>query len=426
MTGAVRLRALAADLEGLVAALPARRLRSDGERRAAEAAVAELRAARRRFLDRHAEAVYDRLTDGRTRRLRLPELVAAAQRHLPGVVPAAPALAAERSLPLSERDGWEVDLGGFFGAILGSPAAGEHLIATMRAPCPRAVELIEGFRATGVADLSTVTVARADGIAHLTIHNEGCLNAEDEQLADDMETAVDLVLTDPLSRVGVLRGGVMRHPRYRGRRVFSAGLNLTALRAGRISLVGFLLRRELTYVCKILHGALTDGGGTAEKPWLAAVDGFAIGGGMQLLLVFDRVVAADDAYFSLPAAQEGIVPGAANLRLTRAVGGRLARQLLLAGRRIAATEPAAALLCDEVVPADAMDGAVASAARLLDAPAVGANRRMLRVAEEPPDLLRRYLAEFAVLQAERLYSADVHSRLEERERARQRRSTMSQ
>ncbi|MFD0891772.1 enoyl-CoA hydratase/isomerase family protein, partial [Streptosporangium algeriense] len=183
--------------------------------------------------------------------------------------------------------------------------------------------LLDGFRATGLAELGTVRVARRDGVTHLTVHNEHCLNAEDEALADDMETAVDLALLDEGTGVGVLRGGVMSHPRYRGRRVFSAGLNLRDLRDGRISLVGFLLRRELTYICKILHGALTGPSATAEKPWVAAVDAFAIGGGLQLLLVFDRVVAADDAFFSLPAAQEGIVPGVANLRLTRLVGGRL-------------------------------------------------------------------------------------------------------
>jgi (3,5-dihydroxyphenyl)acetyl-CoA 1,2-dioxygenase len=67
------------------------------------------------------------------------------------------------------------------------------------------------------------------------------------------------------------------------------------------------------YIHKLLRGVLASGGErwdtpSAEKPWLAVVDGFAIGGGMQLLLVFDQVLAASDAYFSLPAADEGIIP----------------------------------------------------------------------------------------------------------------------
>ena len=51
-------------------------------------------------------------------------------------------------------------------------------------------------------------------------------------------------LLDPAVRVGVLRGGEMSHPRYRGKRVFSAGINLKSLHAGEISLVDFLLRRD--------------------------------------------------------------------------------------------------------------------------------------------------------------------------------------
>ena len=145
----------------------------------------------------------------------------------------------------------------------------------------------------------------------------------------------------------------MSHPRYRGKRVFSAGINLKALHAGGISLVDFLLRRELGYIHKLVRGVLVEDGSpwpspTIAKPWVAAVDSFAIGGGMQLLLVFDHVLAAADAYFSLPAAQEGIVPGAASFRLTRCAGPRLSRQVILEGRRIWATEPAARLLVDEV------------------------------------------------------------------------------
>ena len=204
----------------------------------------------------------------------------------------------------------------------------------------------------------------------------------------------------------------MSHPRYRGRRIFSAGINLKALHAGGISLVDFLLRRELGYISKLLRGLLVEDGTrwespTLHKPWVAAVDGFAIGGGMQLLLVFDHVLAAADAYFSLPAAHEGIVPGTANFRLTRSAGPRLGRQIILGGRRIWASEPAARLVVDEVVEPANMDEAVERSLRSLQGPAVAANRRMLNLAEESPDEFRRYIAEFAVQQALRLHSADV-------------------
>jgi thioesterase DpgC len=203
----------------------------------------------------------------------------------------------------------------------------------------------------------------------------------------------------------------MSHPRYRGRRVFSAGINLKSISAGEISLTGFLLRRELGYVHKLVRGLHDDRPGqwraAVEKPWVAAVDTFAIGGGAQLLLVFDHVLAASDAYFSLPAAQEGIIPGVANLRLGRVAGARLARQVILEGRRISATEPAARLLVDEVVEPDEMDGAVERSLGRLRGEAVVANRRMINQAEEPLDELRAYLAEFALEQALRIHGSDV-------------------
>jgi len=261
-----------------------------------------------------------------------------------------------------------------------------------------------------------VRMQRSDGVAQLLMCRDDCLNAEDNQQVDDMETAVDLALLDPDVRVGLVRGAEMSHPRYRGERVFSAGINLKQLHAGGISLVDFLLRRELGYLRKIERGILLEDGShwassTAAKPWVAAVDGFAIGGGMQLLLVFDYVLAAADAYFSLPAAQEGIVPGAANYRLTRCAGPRLARQMILGGRRIWASDPAVRSLVDEVVEPAGMGEAIERSLERLQGPAVVANRYMLSLVEEPPDEFRRYMAEFAVQQALRLHSDDVISKV---------------
>jgi thioesterase DpgC len=210
------------------------------------------------------------------------------------------------------------------------------------------------------------------------------------------------------------------HPRYAGRRVFSAGINLKDLRNGAISFVDFLLGRELGYIHKMLRGLLTAPDApawcerTVQKPWIGAVDSFAIGGGMQLLLVLDRVILASDAYVTLPAAEEGIVPGLGNLRVSRHTGARLARQVLLGGRRITAAEPEARLVCDEVVPADEVTAAVDRAVQELSAPAVVANRRMLALVEEPLDLYRTYLAEFALVQVARSYSDDVLSKVERR------------
>ncbi|MEU0031512.1 (3,5-dihydroxyphenyl)acetyl-CoA 1,2-dioxygenase DpgC [Streptomyces sp. NPDC006335] len=395
-----------------LAALPAPGQRSPEQRATAAAAKDTARALRCRFMDAHAEAVYDELTDGRTRHLRLAELVEAAAGAFPGLVPTADQLAAERRRPQAGKEGHEIDQGIFFSRVLRSPVAGPHLLDAMLRPTPRALRLLPEFIRTGSADLGSVRLLRTGEVARLTMCRDDCLNAEDDRQVDDMETAVDLALLDPNVSVGLLRGGVMTHPRYRGRRVFSAGINLRALHGGGISLVDFLLRRELGYIHKLLRGVLTVDGArwhsrTIEKPWVAVVDGFAIGGGAQLLLVFDQVLAAADAYLSLPAADEGIIPGAANLRLTKRAGPRLSRQIILTGRRIRASEPDARLLVDEIAESDELDAATERCLARLQSPAVVANRRMQTLAEETPEEFLRYMAEFSLQQALRLYSDDV-------------------
>jgi thioesterase DpgC len=262
-------------------------------------------------------------------------------------------------------------------------------------------------------------------VAEITVANQRYLNAEDESLGQQLEIAVDLALLDPAVHVGIVRGAVMEHPRYAGRRIFSSGINLTLLCAGQIPFLGFVMQREVGYLSKIQRGLWeqrqqTDPTARGGKPWIAVVDGFAIGGGLQLMLTFDYVISSDTAYFTLPAAREGIVPGAANLRLGRVLGPRLARQVLLGGRRIAATDPAAALLCDAIVAQDEVDGAIERAVRAMDSPSVVANRHMMTAFEEPEDQLRGYLAEFAEVQVQRLYSRDVLQRLEQQWMRRQR------
>ncbi|MEO3808645.1 (3,5-dihydroxyphenyl)acetyl-CoA 1,2-dioxygenase DpgC [Sphaerisporangium sp. B11E5] len=402
----------AAGVTGFLATLPEPAARTPEQRAEAAAALDAARDLRTRFMDRHAGEVYDRLTDGRTVHLRIAELVEAAAAAFPGLVPGADLLAEDRARPQAAKEGHEIDQGVFLRGVLRSPVAGPHLLDAMLRPTPRALRLLPRFSGTGVVDTGSVLLERRDGVAHLTMVREDCLNAEDDRQVDDMETAVDLALLDPAVQVAVLRGGVMTHPRYRGRRVFSSGINLKSLHAGDISLVNFLLRRELGYISKIQRGLLAGGAGTwkartVEKPWVAAVDTFAIGGGTQLLLVFDHVIAASDAYLSLPAAKEGIVPGVANFRLGRVAGARLARQVVLGGRRIQAAEPDARLLVDDVVEPGEVGAAVERAAEALKAPAVVPNRRMLNLAEEPAEAFRAYMAEFALQQALRLYAQDV-------------------
>ncbi|RSM87993.1 enoyl-CoA hydratase/isomerase family protein [Kibdelosporangium aridum] len=397
-------------VDDLLAELPAPPDRTSAEREAASSALDKIRAMRTDYVEAHAEEIYAELTLGRTQYLRIDELVRAAAIAYPGLVPTDEQMAAERARPQAAKEGREIDQGIFLRGILRAPKAGPHLLDAMLRPTAKALRLLPEFVETGVVRMEAVRLERRDGVAYLTLCRDDCLNAEDAQQVDDMETAVDLALLDPSVRVGMVRGGEMTHPRYQGRRVFCAGINLKKLSSGDIPLVDFLLRRELGYIHKIVRGVLTEGSWHSrfvDKPWLAAVDSFAIGGGAQLLLVFDHVLAASDSYFSLPAAKEGIIPGASNYRLSRFTGPRVARQVILGGRQIQADEPDARLILDEVVPPEGMDTAIEGALARLDADAVRANRRMLNLAEEPPDEFRRYMAEFALQQALRIYGEDV-------------------
>jgi thioesterase DpgC len=404
--------AASADVVGVLAGYPRASLRSSVQREVVADARRRARDFADGFLRDHVDRLYDEVTANRTRHLRLAEVCDAVAGVVPGLVPTREGAAAELRRPLADKEGTDVDQSILIAHLLRSPTAGPHLMAAMRRPTARALRLLPELAATGVVATDSVLVEVRDGAAHLTMRRVDCLNAEDDAQVEDMETAVDLALLSEDVRVGVLRGGEMTHPRYAGRRVFSSGINLRSLHAGKISFVDFLLRREMGFLAKIVHGLSGPDddawdGGAVQKPWIAAVESFAIGGGAQIVLACDRVLVERGAYVSLPAASEGIIPGVANLRLGRIVGARVARQMVLADRRIGTDDPEARLLFDEVVDPGGMDDLVRTEAARLATPAVAANRRMLNLADEPPESFRAYLAEFAVQQARRVHSEDV-------------------
>lgn len=406
----IRLACYVEKGQQLLAQLPIKPKREPMTQTLAESILASCRIQREQFIVQHVEAVYNKLTNHFSQYRRLSELVYDAARAFPGLVPTREQIEVERQHLQADKEGLEIDQGIFLRGLLRSPKIGLHLADAMLLPSSRAIELLATFQESDTLNLGSILIERSGYAGYLTVNNQHCLNAEDERLINDLETAIDLVLLDDRIKVGVLRGGVMTHPRYQGKRVFCAGINLNDLHAGKISFVDFLLGREFGYISKIAHGLLRENK-TVQKPWIAAVDSFAIGGGMQLLLVFDKIISADNAYFSLPAAQEGIVPGAANFRLSRITGNRLARQIILSGRKIYATDPEAAFLCDEVVPVNELDAAIDVAVAAFNNPAVVENRRMLILAEEPRDNFRQYMAEFAYTQATRLYSPDVLAKI---------------
>jgi thioesterase DpgC len=369
-------------------------------------------------MPRDALAAYDALTGGLSRPVRVDELCRQAAGRWPGLVPDAAALAAEAPLMQRDKKGLEKAHGRFLAAVLADPRCGTHLAHSMLLPRADAAQYLKSFEAQGVLELAGAKLERRGKAALVTMRNPGYLNAEDETTLDGLEIAIDVATLDPKSELCVLRGDVVEHPKHAGKRVFGAGINLTHLYQGKIRYLWYLVR-DLGLVNKLYRGLAKPGvhpeEDSIEKPWVAAVESFAIGGHCQILLAMDYVLAAQDAYMTLPARKEGIIPGAANLRLPRFVGPRIARQAILAGRRLDCDSPEGRMICDEIVPAGTMDAAIErTVASLTDSGVVSAagNRRALRSGEEPLDEFRRYMAVYAREQAVCHFSPALIANLE--------------
>jgi (3,5-dihydroxyphenyl)acetyl-CoA 1,2-dioxygenase len=406
---------------GLLQRLPKKPQRSAPQEAAAEALNYRARRSREAFLRAHVENVYATLTHDFSQFIRVEELIYAASDVFPGLAPSRAHIASEGETLQRDKEGYEIDQGLLLAHILGHERAGLHLCHAMLLPRADSAEALARFSCEGALDLGAARLERHGKAVHLIAANPRYLNAEDQATIDAVETAVDVAILDPQSDIAVLRGDKVDHPKYRGERIFGAGINLTHLYQGKIPYAWYM-QRELGFVHKFFRGLaradiLPDDvhGFGIEKPWIAAVENFAIGGHCQILLTMDYVIAARDAYMTLPARKEGIIPGASNLRLPRFVGDRIARQLIQYERRLTCDSPEGRLICDEIVPPEMMDEAIERiVAGLTSSGAVGAigNRRAFRVGEEPLDLFRRYVAVYAREQAYCHFSPALIANLE--------------
>jgi len=174
----------------------------------------------------------------------------------------------------------------------------------------------------------------SDGVATVTLERPEALNAISTGLAVALAAAVEPLATDPAVRAVVLAGA--------GDRAFSVGADLKE-RAG-FDDHGWFVQRE----------AFRRGFAAVRRcplPTVAAVFGYALGGGAELALSCDLVVAADDATFGLPEVRLGLVPaGGGTQLLVRRVGRSAAKDLVLTGRRVDAVEALRLGLADRVVP----------------------------------------------------------------------------
>jgi enoyl-CoA hydratase/carnithine racemase len=388
--------------------LPQKSRRNAAQASAIAAILRLERQAREHFLAAYIDTLYRKLTNDYRNFERLETLIFSAGKVVAGLVPTPAEIEREDQLAQKDKDGLEIDQGILLSYIFAHPPSGRHLCHAIQLQRPETEEALARFVATGTLDLGTAAVRRLGKAVVVEFRNPRYLNALDMSSVDQLEIAVEVAILDPHNEIAVLRGGKIDHPKWTGRRVFSSGINLSHLYDGKIS-YRFYFKHVMGFENRIMRGIAQPNsppdettGSTFEKAWIASVEGFAIGGGCQHLLVFDYVLAADDAYMTLPARKEGIVPGLANVRLPRFTGDRVARQAILNDRRLDCDSPEGRLICDEVAPRDQMDEALIRVVDQLTGSGVVsavANRRAFRVSQEPIDLFRQYLAVYAREQA---------------------------
>lgn len=217
--------------------------------------------------------------------------------------------------------------------------------------------------------LDPTSGAPCPGVGLVTIDRPEVLNALDAVTVSELVRTLEELDADPDCRCIVLTGA--------GERAFVAGADV----AGMAQLTGEGMRAEDPF-------ATWDRIGDIATPIVAAVRGFALGGGCELALACDMIVAADDAIFGQPEIRLGIMPGVGGTqRLARAVGKARAMELILTGRRLPAAEASAMGLVSRLVPAaETVPAALALAAEIAAGPpiAVAAATRAIDAAFELP------------------------------------------
>jgi enoyl-CoA hydratase len=206
-------------------------------------------------------------------------------------------------------------------------------------------------------------------VALLTLDRPEQLNALSFDLVAQLDALLAVLDEDPACRAIVVTGA--------GDRAFAAGADIREL-AGQTP-------RSLREADPF---AALDRIGRRRTPVIAAVRGFALGGGCELAMACDLVVAGDDAQFAQPEVRIGVIPGAGGTqRLTRAIGKARAMELILTGRRIGAQEAERLGLVSLVVPAaETLDRALELAGRIAELPplAVQAAKASVVAAQEHP------------------------------------------
>ncbi|MBV9555242.1 MAG: enoyl-CoA hydratase [Alphaproteobacteria bacterium] len=195
----------------------------------------------------------------------------------------------------------------------------------------------------------TVLVERQGPVGIVRLNRPSALNALNAKLIEELGAALDQLEFDTAIGAIVLTGN---------ERAFAAGADIKEMQAK-------------TYIEAYTQDFITRGWervGQCRKPVIAAVGGFALGGGCEVAMMCDIVIAAENAKFGQPEINLGTMPGAGGTqRLPRFIGKAKAMDLCLTGRLMDAQEAERAGLVSRVVPADKLvDEAISVAARIAE------------------------------------------------------------
>ncbi len=182
-----------------------------------------------------------------------------------------------------------------------------------------------------MAEYENIVIEREDGIAVVRLNRPKVLNALNIPLMTELVDALEALDDDREARCIVITGNA---------RAFAAGADIAEMADATV--VEMVRRNQFARWERIRK---------VRTPLIAAVSGFALGGGCELAMMCDMIVAAESARFGQPEILIGVIPGAGGTqRLTRAVGKALAMEIVLTGRQITAQEAHAAGLVNRVVP----------------------------------------------------------------------------
>jgi enoyl-CoA hydratase len=205
-------------------------------------------------------------------------------------------------------------------------------------------------KAKRVETYETILVERADGVALVTLNRPKVLNALNALMIAELRRAFATLEADDEVRVAVVTGA--------GERAFAAGADIAELNALPNAVRGAALARS--------GQALTLQLERMRKPVIAAVNGYALGGGCELALGCDFRIASENAKFGQPEVNLGLMPGfGGSQRTARLLGRGMALYLCLSGDTIDAHEALRIGLVEKVVPAAELADEVRRIARLI-------------------------------------------------------------